>query len=185
MIRKCTQSDIEDIFIIINAAAQAYKNVIPDDCWHEPYMSREHLKAEIQDAVEFWCLVGQDQLQGVMGVQDKGPVTLIRHAYVHTSHQRGGVGTRMLRHLETLTDSPILIGTWQAATWAIRFYESNGYSALSRQETNRLLRQYWSIPERQIATSVVLAKWNRNGQPQARQVLSETPPSANPEEPPE
>lgn len=183
MIRKCTPSDIEEIFAIINAAAQVYKGVIPDDCWHEPYMSMEYLKAEIQDAVDFWCLVGQGRLQGVMGVQDKGPVTLIRHAYVHAAHQRGGVGTQLLRHLETLTEGPILIGTWQAATWAIRFYERNGYSVLSRKETNRFLRQYWSIPERQIETSVVLAKWNRNGQQHTRQVLSETPPSANPNEP--
>jgi len=162
MIRKCIPSDIEEMYAVINSAAQAYKGVIPGDRWHEPYMPMEELKDEIQDGVEFWCLVNEGQLLGVMGVQDRGQVTLIRHAYVQTLHQREGIGTRLLQHLETLTSGPILIGTWQAANWAIRFYERNGYCVVSRQETEQLLRQYWNIPERQVETSVVLAKWKRN-----------------------
>ena len=162
MIRKCTPSDIEEMFAVINSAAQAYKGVIPGDRWHEPYMPMEELKDEIQDGVEFWCLVDEDQLLGVMGIQDRGQVTLIRHAYVQTLHQREGIGTRLLQHLENLTSVPILIGTWQAAKWAIRFYERYGYCAVSRQETEQLLRQYWNIPERQVETSIVLTKWKRN-----------------------
>ena len=163
MIRKCTQSDLEQMFSVINTAAHAYKGVIPDDRWHEPYMPMEELKAEIRDGVAFWCLEDKGQLLGVMGLQDKGHVTLIRHAYVLQSHQRGGIGTQLLQHLEGLTRSSILIGTWLAADWAIWFYERNGYSIVSRQETEQLLRRFWSIPKRQIETSVVLAKWKQNG----------------------
>jgi GNAT superfamily N-acetyltransferase len=161
MIRKCLPPDIEEMFAVINSAAQAYKGIIPSDRWHEPYIPMEELKDEIQDGVEFWCLVDEGRLLGVMGVQDRGQVTLIRHAYVQTLHQREGIGTRLLQHLEALTSGPILIGTWQAAKWATRFYERNGYCAVSRQETEQLLRQYWNIPERQVETSVVLAKLKR------------------------
>jgi len=164
MIRKCTPNDLEEMFSIINDAAQAYKGVIPDDRWHEPYMPMEELQAEIRDGVEFWCSVDHGQLLGVMGIQDKGQVTLIRHAYVLTSHHRRGIGTKLLRYLEGLTRGPLLIGTWEAATWAIRFYERNGYRVLSRQETAQLLKRYWNIPERQIETSVVLVQQKLNGQ---------------------
>jgi GNAT superfamily N-acetyltransferase len=92
-----------------------------------------------------------------MGMQDKGDVALIRHAYVKTTRHNQGIGTTLLRHLEQMTTKPILIGTWADATWAIRFYEKNGYRSLSRKDTERLLRQYWSIPDRQVKTSVVLA----------------------------
>lgn len=161
MIRRCVESDLDAMFAIINDAAQAYKGVIPDDRWHEPYMPVEELEGEIRDGVEFWGAEEDSELVGVMGVQDRGSVTLIRHAYVRTSRRNQGVGTQLLHHMESLTDKPILIGTWLAATWAIRFYEKNGYVALSREETDRLLRLYWSIPERQVVTSVVLAneKW--------------------------
>ncbi len=143
---------------VINDAAQAYKGAIPDDRWHEPYMPMEELEAEISDRVVFWCLEEDGHLIGVMGIQDKGDVVLIRHAYVRTSRRRGGIGTRLLTHLEGFTTKPILIGTWRAATWAIDFYERNGYLVRDREETDRLLRRYWRIPERQIETSVVLAK---------------------------
>jgi GNAT superfamily N-acetyltransferase len=128
-------------------------------------MRMAELKAETRDGVEFWTLVDEGQMLGVMGIQDKGRVKLIRHAYVRTSHRRGGIGTRLLRHLEEQARRPILIGTWQAASWAIRFYERNGYRVLSRAKTDLFLRQYWNLPERQIETSVVLAKWKQNGQP--------------------
>jgi N-acetylglutamate synthase-like GNAT family acetyltransferase len=163
MIRKCKGSDFETISEIINDAAQAYKGVIPADRWHEPYMLLEELSKEIEDGVIFWGLEQDGQLIGVMGIQDKGEVVLIRHAYVWTRAQKLGVGTRLLRHLESLTEKPILIGTWAAASWAISFYEKNGYILVSDEEKNRLLRKYWSIPERQVETSVVLANqtWNQ------------------------
>ncbi len=157
MIRRCMESDLDGIYAIINDAAQAYKGLIPDDRWHEPYMPMEDLEDEIRDGVVFWGLEEDCELAGVMGIQDRGEVTLMRHAYVRTDRRKRGIGTRLLRHLEGLTHKPILIGTWAAAIWAVRFYEKNGYTSLSRVETERLLRLYWSIPERQIATSVVLA----------------------------
>ncbi len=149
------------IYGIINDAAQAYKGVIPADRWHEPYMPIEELKHEIEDGVEFWGYEETGDLIGVMGLQDKGEVYLIRHAYVYTRSQKRGIATKLLRHLERMTDKPILIGTWADATWAIRFYEKNGYRLLSRVETEGLLKKYWKIPERQVVTSVVLAnpKW--------------------------
>jgi len=161
MIRKCTDDDFEEMLEIINDAAEAYRGVIPADRWHEPYMPREELAGEIADGVEFYGFEDGGRLVGVMGIQDRGEVTLIRHAYVRTAARRGGVGTRILRQLEAITDKPILIGTWAAAEWAVAFYEKNGYALLPRDEGARLLRKYWSIPERQTETSVVLAdrKW--------------------------
>jgi N-acetylglutamate synthase-like GNAT family acetyltransferase len=163
MIRECTESDFNRIFEIINDAAQAYKGIIPKDRWHEPYMPFEELKKEIENGVVFWGLEHDGQLLGVMGIQDKGEVTLIRHAYVWTRDQKLGIGTKLLQHLESLTEKPILIGTWAAASWAISFYEKNGYTLVSEEEKNFLLKKYWSIPERQVETSVVLAnpKWNK------------------------
>ena len=161
MIRKCTESDIETIFEIINDAAIAYKGVIPGDRWHEPYMPAEEVRHEIEDGVIFWGLEKAGDLLGVMGIQDKGEVDLIRHAYVRTTSRNQGIGKTLLLHLESLTEKPILIGTWKAASWAISFYEKNGYTLLADKEKNRLLRKYWSIPERQIGTSVVLANKTR------------------------
>jgi len=161
MIRKCTQKDLSVMYEIINDAAQAYKGVIPEDRWHEPYMPIEELKHEMDNGVEFWGYEEAGDLIGVMGLQDKGDVHLIRHAYVYTSSQNRGIGRELLRHLERMTDKPMLIGTWADATWAIRFYEKNGYRLLSRSQTERLLKKYWKIPARQVVTSVVLAnaKW--------------------------
>jgi len=162
MIRKCIDSDFEAIYEIINDAARAYKGVIPHDRWHEPYMPRAQLRYEIEDGVCFWGIEADQALAGVMGIQDKGDVCLIRHAYVRTNLRNAGMGTRLLRHLESMTEKPILIGTWADATWAIRFYQRNGYGLLSKTEKNDLLKKYWSIPERQVETSVVLAdrKWS-------------------------
>ena len=163
MIRKCQESDLNRIVDIINDAAQAYKEVIPEDRWNEPYMSFEELKKEIEGGVVFWGLEYDGQLLGVMGIQDKGDVTLIRHAYVWTRAQKMRIGTKLLQHLESLTEKPILIGTWAVASWAISFYEKNGYTLVTEEEKNHLLRKYWSIPERQVETSVVLANptWNK------------------------
>jgi N-acetylglutamate synthase-like GNAT family acetyltransferase len=162
MIRECTESDFMTIFEIINDAAQAYRGVISDDCWKEPYMPSAELRYEIENGVVFWGLEQDGQLLGVMGIQDKNNLTLIRHAYTRAQVQKLGIGTRLLQHLENIIDKPILIGTWAAASWAISFYEKNGYTLVSDEEKNRLLGIYWSVPERQIETSVVLAdqRWN-------------------------
>lgn len=161
MIRHCAAAECDSILTVINDAAQAYKGFIPDDCWHEPYMSREKLLLEIADGIEFWGYEEEGELLGVMGIQDRREVTLIRHAYVKTVRRHGGIGTRLLRYLEGLTDKPILIGTWLAATWAIAFYEKNGYRSLSREETNFLLGKFWTLSDLQLRTSIVLAngKW--------------------------
>src|SRR5256885_9000611 len=156
MIRKATDDDFEAIFDIINDAAIAYQGVIPPDRWHEPYMTREELKAQIDDGVRFSCYTDDHEVIGVMGIQDKTDVMLIRHAYVRTRQRSKGVGTLLLRELISDTTKPILIGTWKAATWAISFYEKNGFCLVEEEEKNRLLKKYWAIPDRQIETSVVL-----------------------------
>jgi GNAT superfamily N-acetyltransferase len=165
MIRKCTDDDLPALYEIINDAAQAYKGVIPEDRWHEPYMRMDELRKEIRDGVQFWGYESDGEVTDVMGIQDKGDVALIRHAYVKTISRRRGIGTELLRHLEQMTSKPILIGTWADATWAIRFYQKNRYRLLSKTETERLLRKYWSVPDRQIETSVVLANaaWKTTG----------------------
>ena len=157
MIRLCQQQDIDSIHEIINDAARAYRGHIPDDRYHEPYMPMEQLLAEMADGVVFYGVEDDVQLVAVMGLQDKGPVTLIRHAYTRTEKRGEGIGSRLLAHLLGMTDRPVLIGTWRDATWAIGFYEKHGFRLVSEQEKTRLLRGYWSIPERQVETSVVLA----------------------------
>ncbi|HYY60396.1 MAG TPA: GNAT family N-acetyltransferase [Burkholderiales bacterium] len=156
-IRRCRDDERAAILAIVNAAAEAYRGVIPADRWHEPYMPRQELETEIAAGVAFWGAERERRLLGVMGMQDRGEVALIRHAYVRTAERRQGIGEALLRHLETLSAKPILIGTWRAATWAIQFYEKHGYRVLARAEIERLLRKYWRIPDRQVETSVVLA----------------------------
>ena len=158
VIRQSGNPDFAVMLSIINDAARAYRGVIPADRWHEPYMSAEELASEIAAGVIFWVAEQDGRLAGVMGIQDKGDVALVRHAYVASTTQRSGVGTQLLRHVEGLTDKPILIGTWAAASWAIDFYRRNGFSVVSSEDKDRLLRTYWSIPKRQIETSVVLAR---------------------------
>jgi len=162
-IRISSAADFDAILGIINQAALVYRGVIPADCWHDPYMSDEELSREIRQGVEFWVAEIEGRIVGVMGMQDKGEVVLVRHAYVISTSQRSGVGTRLLRHVECLTEKPILIGTWAAASWAIDFYRRNGFNVVPRTEKDRLLRTYWSIPDRQIETSVVLANERPNG----------------------
>lgn len=157
MIRKATGEDFEEIFNIINEAAMAYKGIIPADRWHEPYMTKKELKTQIEDGVRFSCYVDNNEIIGVMGIQDKADVKLIRHAYVRTKQRNKGVGSLMLRELIKDSTKPILIGTWKAAGWAINFYEKHGFRPVDEEEKNRLLKKYWTIPERQIETSVVLA----------------------------
>jgi len=141
---------------VINDAAAAYRGVIPADRWHEPYMSREELLSEMRAGVKFFCIRRDGRVVGVMGLQHVADVALIRHAYTVSSQQHGGVGTLLLQHLKRQADRPLLVGTWKAATWAVRFYERRGFRLVSDEEKERLLRRYWNIPERQVAESVVL-----------------------------
>jgi GNAT superfamily N-acetyltransferase len=161
MIRRCNDDDFDVIFEIINLAALVYKGAIPKECWHEPYMSRTDLRGEIEAGVVFWGYEQSNELVGVMGIQDIQDVTLIRHAYIHPDHQGQGIGGKLLSALRQGTIRPILVGTWADAIWAIQFYEKNDFRLVSAEEKDRLLRRYWSIPDRQIENSVVLAdqKW--------------------------
>jgi GNAT superfamily N-acetyltransferase len=164
MIRACSVGDLQAIIEIINDAAQAYRGVIPADRWHEPYMPMEALLGEVDSGVNFWGYHEGGELLGVMGIQPVRGVTLIRHAYVRTAHRGRGIGGQLLNFLLATTDTPVLIGTWAAATWAIAFYEKYGFRRVTVEEKNRLLRTYWTIPERQVETSVVLAdaRWYAN-----------------------
>ena len=157
-IRRVRDDEFGVLGSIINEAAQAYRGVIPADRWHDPYMPDDHLRAEIDSGVVFWGWEADGELLGVMGIQDVDDVTLIRHAYVRPSAQRSGVGSRLLLSLLAQAEKPVLIGTWADAAWAIAFYEKHGFRVTSREETTRLLKRYWDIPERQVQTSVVLAQ---------------------------
>jgi N-acetylglutamate synthase-like GNAT family acetyltransferase len=161
MIRRCDERDFEPIWAIVNDGAQAYKGIIPSDRWSEPYMSEQKLRHEIADGVVFWGWDEAGTLAGVMGLQQVQDVTLIRHAYVRTSNQKQGIGGCLLSHLQGLTSGPLLVGTWADAAWAICFYERYGFQLVGQLEKERLLKKYWTIPDRQIETSVVLAdaKW--------------------------
>ena len=160
MILPGNESDFKDIFDIINDAASAYRGIIPTDRWHEPYMSEEELKMQIEDGIKFWCYIENGIIIGVMGIQEKSDVTLIRHAYVRTASRNKGIGSKLLKHLSELTTKPILVGTWANATWAINFYKKYGFKLVSFDDKEELLRKYWTIPLRQIETSVVLASSN-------------------------
>lgn len=156
MIRPCRDTDLPVICEIINDAALAYKGHIPADRWKEPYMPQDELEEEIRRGVVFYCVEEGGEIIGVMGVQDVLDVTLIRHAYVRTSRRRGGIGAKLLRFLTNGREGTVLIGTWKDASWAIGFYLKNGFRLVDEEEKTRLLNTYWSIPERQVATSVVL-----------------------------
>ena len=157
MIRVCIDDDFEAIFQIINDAAEAYRGIIPVDRWHEPYMPREELQAEVSAGVAFLGYEKDGELAGVMGTQDVQDVTLIRHAYVRTPQRGQGIGGELLGRIMGQATKPILIGTWADAVWAVRFYENHGFKVVSTQEKETLLRKYWNVPDRQIETSVVLA----------------------------
>ncbi len=165
MIRRCTNSEFGTILEIINDGAQAYRGVIPKGLWHEPYMDDNELTEEVRDGIVFWGAEKDGELVGVMGIQDKKEVTLIRHAYVRNNLWRQGFGSALLRNLQALGQTPFLVGTWAGALWAISFYEKHGYRLVSETEKNLLLRRYWRVPDAQIATSVVLvdSKWNVDG----------------------
>jgi GNAT superfamily N-acetyltransferase len=157
MIRRCDSSDSELIWSIINDGARAYQGVIPADCWSDPYMSKEKLRAEIEDGVSFWGWEDNNVLAGVMGIQPMGDVSLIRHAYVRKDGQRRGIGGRLLSHLRALAPGAVLIGTWADAVWAIGFYEKHGFHVVDPIKARPLLERYWKVSPRQMAVSVVLA----------------------------
>ena len=165
MIRECTIDDAERICFVVNEAAEAYRGVIPDDCWHEPYMALDELRREMAGMTFFgWdSPEAKDGLVGVMGYQPLEGVTLVRHAYVLSERQGEGIGGRLLEYLMAMPSGRLptgrqglLVGTWKAATWAIRFYERHGFRRLGDAESQELLRRYWEIPQRQRETSLVL-----------------------------
>lgn len=182
MIRDCNDSDFDAILTIINDAADAYRGIIPADRWTEPYMAADELRGEIGHGVTFSGFEEAGGLVGVMGAQNVADVALIRHAYVRGVRQGNGIGGELLRHLMARTERPLLIGTWAAARWAIRFYEKHGFSLIEGREKDRVLRLYWSIPERQVETSVVLAdpRWlTANPQARAEESDPDSEPNAN------
>lgn len=156
MIRACTEADIPAMEAIINQAARAYRGVIPADCWHEPYMPQHELLGEIAAGVRFWGWEGPGSLAGVMGIQRVRDATLIRHAYVAPGQQSRGIGSALLAALIGPSSGQLLVGTWAAASWAIRFYQRYGFRLVAPEEKDRLLDTYWTISERQRETSVVL-----------------------------
>ena len=156
MIRLCGQKDIDTIYEIINDSARAYQGYIPDDYYHQPYMLQDELLSEIADGVVFYGYEEDGSLAAVMGIQDRGPVTLIRHAYTRPERRREGIGSELLEHLLGITTKPVMIGTWRDATWAVMFYQKHGFKLVGEEDKDRLLREYWSISPRQVETSVVL-----------------------------
>jgi N-acetylglutamate synthase-like GNAT family acetyltransferase len=156
-VRPCRKDERSVISEIINAAAEAYRGVIPADRWHEPYMSLPELDSEISAGVAFWACDNEGEVIGVMGMQPVRDVDLIRHAYVRPGNQRRGIGAALISHIRSMSSRQMLVGTWAAATWAITFYQRHGFKLVSADQRNALLKTYWTIPERQIETSVVLA----------------------------
>jgi GNAT superfamily N-acetyltransferase len=156
-IRSCRPDDHAAILAIVNAAAEAYRGVIPPDCWHEPYFASSQLEREIEAGVAFWGYEADGVLIGAMGMQTVRDVDLIRHAYVLPTQQHRGIGGRLLEHLRGSTARRVLVGTWAAAEWAIRFYQRHGFELVSPAQKTSLLQTYWTVSARQIETSVVLA----------------------------
>jgi GNAT superfamily N-acetyltransferase len=181
-IRSYVAADFEDMVLTINGAAEAYRGVIPADCWHDPYMPAEDLRSEMADGVEFSVSLTQNRVVGLMGVQRRQNVDLIRHAYVSPASQGLGVGSALLDHLCDGAVRPILVGTWRAAEWAIRFYSRHGFASVDNDDISALLRTYWNVPERQIATSVVLAR-PALSRAEAGRLLSEVGAVPKPSEP--
>ena len=161
MIRLCQKDEFEQIYAIVNDGALAYKGVIPADCWAQLYMSRGQLQHELDAGVVFWGSEENGTLRGVMGLQAVRDVTLIRHAYVLTACQRRGIGAHLLSHLQALARTPILVGSWADALWAIKFYQKNGFQLVRQDQMQLLLKRYWTVPPRQMEVSVVLTNTTR------------------------
>ena len=159
MISEYKKTDTSKILYIINDASLRYKGTIPDNCWREPYMSKQELIDEFNEGVRMYGYHNNNMLIGVIGIQEVKDVILIRHAYTLSSHQGKGVGSALLEYLlKKNKNSRLLVGTWKNATWAIRFYEKFGFIIHSKDETNLLLKKYWKIPSKQIDNSIVLEK---------------------------
>jgi len=156
-VRRCRKDEGSVIHEIINAAAEAYRGIIPADRWHDPYMSLPELDSEISAGVAFWAYDNDGEVIGVMGIQPVRDVDLIRHAYVRPGNQRRGIGAALISHIRSMSSRQMLVGTWAAATWAIAFYQQHGFEVVPADQKTALLKSYWTIPERQIETSVVLA----------------------------
>jgi len=171
-IRLCRRDERPAVVAIINAAAEAYRGVIPTDRWHEPYMAADELEREIAARVTFWGYDEDGMLTGVMGLQPVRDVNLIRHAYVLPARQQHGIGSRLLQHLRKASTQPMLVGTWADAAWAIRFYERHGFAQVTQARKTELLKRYWNIPERQVEASVVLANPPDCAAPRPIQVAS-------------
>ncbi len=161
MITEYTKKDFSKILYVINNAALKYKGVIPDNCWHEPYMLEQELINEFDNGVRMFGYDKNNMLVGVMGIQELKNVTLIRHAYTLSNYQGIGIGKSLLQYLFKINNSSNLyVGTWQDATWAIKFYEKSGFILHKRKQTVQLLKKYWEISSKQIENSVVLEKIN-------------------------
>jgi len=159
MITECTKKNISNILYVINDASLKYKGIIPNDCWHEPYMTKQKLISEFANGVRMFGYNKDNNLVGVMGIQELKDVTLIRHAYILTQYQGLGIGKSLLQHLFKIkTSSCLLVGTWRDATWAIQFYEKFGFILHTKKQTAQLLKKYWNLPSKQIENSVVLKK---------------------------
>ena len=159
MIIENTKQDLSNILHVINDAAIKYKGVIPNDCWHEPYMLEEELVNEFDNGVRMFGYTKNNILVGVMGIQELQDTTLIRHAYTLSDYQGIGVGNSLLQYLFQINKSSSwYVGTWQDATWAITFYEKAGFILHRKKQTVELLKKYWSVPLKQIENSVVLGK---------------------------
>jgi GNAT superfamily N-acetyltransferase len=165
LVRQCNESDFDTVWMIINDGARAYRGHVPPELLHDPYMSQNELRAEMADGVEFWGNESDGILLGVMGIQDVGDGTLIRHAYVRSARQGEGIGSRLLAYLRSKAQRPVLIGTWANAGWAIGFYRRHGFRIVSPEQKARLIRRYWKVPNRQMEASVVLAdeQWMQSG----------------------
>ena len=160
MISEYTKSDTSKILHIINDASLRYKDIIPDNCWHEPYMSEKELADEFKAGVRMYGYHDNNKLIGVIGIQEVQDIILIRHAYTLTSYQSKGTGSSMLEYLlKKNQNSRLLVGTWKNATWAIRFYEKFGFAVHAKEQSTLLLKKYWKIPSKQIKNSVVLEKF--------------------------
>lgn len=178
MIRWCTDQDFDAILDIVNDGAEAYRSVIPPDRWNTPYMPSDELRHEMAEGVAFRGYERGGALVGVMGTQPVRDVRLIRHAYVRTAHQRRGAGGALLEALCAENDRPLLVGTWAAAKWAVRFYEKHEFELVDRETKDSLLQTYWTVPPRQIETSVVLAdqRWLKQAATQTGAAASEASP---------
>ena len=159
MISEYRKNDSSKILYVINDAAIKYKGIIPDNCWHEPYMSKQKLVDEFTDRVRMFGYSRNNKLIGVIGIQKIKDVILIRHAYTLTSYQGKGAGSELLKYLlKRNQNSRLLVGTWQKATWAIQFYKKFGFYIHNKEKTDQLLKKYWKISSKQIKNSVVLEK---------------------------